>query len=81
MLTASLTAASINRMNIQTYIKNLKHGEKAGFAKKLGITSTHLYMLEVGLRRPGGKVLINIEDATDGQVTAKECRPDQVAAA
>ena len=63
-------------MDIHTYLK-LNRGRKAQeFANRANTSLGYLRLLGYGVRRPSADMAIRIEDASYGEITAYELRPD-----
>lgn len=58
-------------MNLREYLFRMRITQ-VDFAKKLGISRGHLGQIIAGTKHPSRKLAKNIEDITNGQVTAVE---------
>lgn len=63
-------------MNLATYVEALPRGGKKLFAIQLGVTASYLSRLISGDRSITAERAIQIEDATGGNVSRAELRPD-----
>ena len=63
-------------MKISTYIRSLPHGEKANFARRVGISPAFLYQIEIGKKQLPVQKCAMFECESKGAVTRKEIRPD-----
>ena len=63
-------------MNFAAYIQQLPRGEKKIFASRLGVTASYLSRLISGDRAITAERALQIESASEGQVTRFDLRPD-----
>ncbi len=63
-------------MTLQEWLRQNPHPERLELAKKVGTTVAYLYKLAGGHGKAGWSICPRIEQATGGQVTRHELRPD-----
>lgn len=63
-------------MDLTTYLSDRPRGFKSEFAKKLGISISYLRQVETGYSPMPAYLAKKIEEATNGEVTKSELRPD-----
>ncbi len=63
-------------MNMNHYLKTLNTAALARFAHAVGTKPIYLRQIGYGFRRPSMRLALHIEEASHGQVTARELRPD-----
>lgn len=63
-------------MNLNEYFDLYGHQQAGVVAKKAGTTLGYLRGCLYGQRRMSADIAIRLEDASDGDMTARELRPD-----
>lgn len=63
-------------MNLKEYFTNKERGEHSRLANDIGISLSHLSQMIVGSTAISNIRCVQIEQATNGQVTRKDLRPD-----
>lgn len=63
-------------MKIRDYYDLLDSAGRKAFAERLGTSEAYTWQLANGHRLAGAKYLARIYEATHGQVTMQELRPD-----
>ncbi|MPX98194.1 transcriptional regulator [Salinivibrio sp. VYel6] len=58
------------------YWKNLSPKEKEALAKKVGTKVSYLRHVAAGTHKAGPKLCLKLEQATDGEITKQDLRPD-----
>lgn len=61
---------------IKKVTKKFKRGDRAAFAKSIGIAPAYLFQLEHGTRKPTPKMAVAIERETKGLLKVEELCPD-----
>jgi DNA-binding transcriptional regulator YdaS (Cro superfamily) len=63
-------------MNMADYLKTLDSDGIARFAEAVGTKPVYLRQISYGFRRPSMRLALHIEKVTNGQLTARNLRPD-----
>jgi DNA-binding transcriptional regulator YdaS (Cro superfamily) len=63
-------------MEFKNYYKKLSAEEKRELSKKLDTSRFYLSQLANGKRKAGAKYLLAIFDATNGEITPQQLRPN-----
>jgi DNA-binding transcriptional regulator YdaS (Cro superfamily) len=63
-------------MEFKNYYKSLNPDEKKGLAEKLDTSVCQLSQLANGHKKAGAKFLLAIFDATNGEITPQQLRPN-----
>ncbi len=63
-------------MDLREYLDSLPRGGVAEFAKRLDISPSYLSQLAAGTTQRSPERCVEIERATNGEVTRRDLRPD-----
>lgn len=63
-------------MNIQNYLKQRRGKRASELARAAGTSVGYLRLLSYGLRRPSAEMAMKLEAASQGEISARELRPD-----
>lgn len=63
-------------MGIKHWWTSVGKDERQRVAEACGTKAIYLYQIVLGVRRPGPRLAVDIERATNGAVTRAELRPD-----
>ena len=63
-------------MNLKNYISNTERGAATRLSESLNISLSHLSQMAAGTSAISPARCVEIERATDGQVTRQDLRPD-----